>query len=323
MSSVFGKRASEDSLAGPGPRRRPPWAPTGPKLTHDDIWATISSLDDISAIAARKAQEAKLRREAKRVTNFDSHVRQVESWCSTEVVDRRLSNIPFYRFEKILARVEKIREQACSPNTNFGTRVSAMKALCEIAESICRHAHGHVGCNIGGIFKNHGEIEAAMISVLACVSREMRLQLGQSRYEDGIHVLPRFRALAAIGHQEGLFDPMPEVICLLYDDQATINAEGRVITYQTRAVGGPTAIKEERYNVEHLRAAVKHEHIRQDQSIAKQEACVIKMEEPNVVQQSRAPASLLSRHEHIAQGEIVVKQEPVIIKKEESDDGNH
>ena len=82
------------------------------------------------AAKTRKAQEARDKRERKKVIDFDSHYRQIDIWLSNDAIDRKPCRVAWGIYEdKIKPRIAKLTAKAVEPNTNFLSKCNALETL--------------------------------------------------------------------------------------------------------------------------------------------------------------------------------------------------
>jgi hypothetical protein len=67
----------------------------------------------------QNSQQARHKRERKKIINFDHHYRQIDYWPSNYLVDRKSYRFAWGIYEdKIKPRIAKLTAKAAEPNTN-------------------------------------------------------------------------------------------------------------------------------------------------------------------------------------------------------------
>ncbi|KAK4613883.1 hypothetical protein CLAFUW4_08813 [Fulvia fulva] len=104
---------------------------TFPQLTSRvlDAHSTRLRLKAEAIDNAQKAQEAKERRDRKKVFDFDSHYGQIDDWLSNDPIGRKACRTSYSIYEKVVARIEKITAKATEPTTNFQNQTQCYRYI--------------------------------------------------------------------------------------------------------------------------------------------------------------------------------------------------
>jgi hypothetical protein len=133
------------------------------------------------AVEEARLNRVRIQREKRTVVNFDHHVRQIEKWLTDEPRTNRWSVETEDRYNKIVGRLEKIRDKGTSLHTNYQTRVNALEALLQIASTVeISHDDNTIAALMIDNWIMEHRIGDVMWDVLTSMSDEERRQLRDS-----------------------------------------------------------------------------------------------------------------------------------------------
>lgn len=182
----------------------------------------------VAAEQARKAQEAREKRDRKKITDFDQHFRQIDWWVSNDPINRKACRTSYSIYEKVAARITKIEEKATEATTNFASKCNALETLRKVVDTICRHSGGAMGIEIYTYLHDDRSIEDSMLSILKSMTADEREELLTVKHDGALWIelmekLDTFRQTKKIyfGDHAGTppFPGISDVLDFVYGDQ--------------------------------------------------------------------------------------------------------